>query len=486
MSLSHRLALVFSLFGFAIAGGFLYNHIRLIRRESYARVVNMAEVTSTAVKTLVEEQAGTGRFGQIGRNLQEMIRQAGIAAIVITDRKGRRLVGRFDDRRWLSREPHPGVAVDQVTDGIYDVAKAVRLGPRGMGTLYVGFHTRDLEDRLNDLAGIAVRLAVMAFLAITLSAWLIGTWFGLRIERLVPRIEALPKDPAGFRPIRGASGTDEVSRLLAAFNRLGDSLKSETLRRQELESEKAELAAMLVHDLKTPLTVIHSGITLLEEQQGAEAFLKAASGQAEAPARKAGGRASASQQRTFELLKMSTSRLRRMVEDVLQLARLEEVAGLRERVPVDLSEMARACAKDFQLIAADHGQKLHLRLPKEPVPPVMGDPALLRRVLDNLLNNAVEHTPSGLSIALAVELEPGAVRVSVSDSGPGIPHEARASIFRKFFQKEVKRHVGNVGLGLAFCEKAVLRHEGTIGIEDAPSKGACFYFRLPAAQPELL
>jgi two-component system phosphate regulon sensor histidine kinase PhoR len=106
-------------------------------------------------------------------------------------------------------------------------------------------------------------------------------------------------------------------------------------------------------------------------------------------------------------------------------------------------------------------------------------------VLDNLLNNAVEHTPPGMAITISLENLGAKVRVSVSDSGPGIPPEARAQLFRKFFQKEFKRHVGNVGLGLAFCEKVILRHEGNIGVEDAKPHGSCFYFTLPVAQPDL-
>jgi signal transduction histidine kinase len=126
------------------------------------------------------------------------------------------------------------------------------------------------------------------------------------------------------------------------------------------------------------------------------------------------------------------------------------------------------------------------KLPKTAVPEVLGDSGLIRRVLDNFVHNAVEHTPAGGSIRVEVSFGSGRVRVAVCDSGPGVPEEARADIFRKFFQKEMKRHVGNVGLGLAFCEKVVLRHDGVIGIEDAKPKGACFFFALPATQGELL
>lgn len=400
-----------------------------------------------------------------------MIRQAGVATVVVKDARGRRLVGRSDDARWLSREPRPDIPIERAVDGLYDVEKPVELGGRGQGVVYVGFHMAALEKRLAEIGEEAARRGMMAFLSVTLLAWLIGTWFGLRLERLAPRLEALSKDPEAFRPLKPLPGGGEMARLVAAFNRMGEGLKAETRRRRELEREKLDLSAMLVHDLKTPLTVIRSGIALLREQL--------ADGGADS------GRGGS--KRTFELLELSTSRLSRMVEDVLQLARMEEVRGLRERAPVDFARMAQDCAKDFSLVAAQRKQKVSAKVPKGGVPPVLGDAVILRRVLDNLVHNAIEHSPTGGVVLIAVVEEPGPrVRVSVSDSGPGIPPEARAQLFKKFFQKDIKRHVGNVGLGLAFCEKAVHRHDGVIGVDDAEPKGACFWFSLPAGQPSLI
>ncbi|MEK7383688.1 MAG: HAMP domain-containing sensor histidine kinase, partial [Elusimicrobiota bacterium] len=289
---------------------------------------------------------------------------------------------------------------------------------------------------------------------------------GERIGRVISRIEALSSDPGLFRPLAVGVGGDEVSRLVQAFNRMGSRLKAEGARRRELEAEKRELSAMLVHDLKTPLTVIRSGITLLAD------FAEEADGKRE-------------NARTFELLEMSTARLQRMVEDVLQLAKLEETEALPQTDLVDIPGLARACAKDFELVVKDRKQRLELRLPAHQPPPVLGDPALLRRVLDNLVHNAVEHTPPGGIISIGVLREGVGVTVSVCDSGPGVPESARADVFRKFFQKDVKRHVGNVGLGLALCEKVVARHGGTIGIGDVKPKGARFYFTLPVStEPE--
>lgn len=462
MRLSHWLAVTFALFGALLAGGLVARQVSVARSEAYEQTEKLGRVTLTAVQALVQSQVRQSRFIELGRHLEDLVVQAGIGTVVVRDGRGRRLVGRSQDPSMVTREPKPGRPIDSVDDGLYDIEGQVDLGERGKGKVQIGLRTDRLEERLREIGAEGVRLGVMAFLSITLAAWIFGLWAGRRIERVVARIETLSTAPERFRPLR-VQGSDEVSRLAAAFNRMGLSLKSETARRRELEAEKRELAAMLVHDLKTPLTVIRSGITLLADIATVD-----------------GKRAN---NRTFELLEMSTMRLQRMVEDVLQLAKLEEMGEGAEARLVDLHALAKACAKDFEMVAADRKQKVAFQQAKGEMPPVLGDPSLLRRVLDNLVHNAVEHTPTGGKITIGVGRENGSVLVEVSDSGPGVPPEARAHIFRKFFQKDVKRHVGNVGLGLALCEKVVLRHGGRIGIGDAEPKGARFYFTIPAAPP---
>jgi len=463
--LSYRLALVFALSGGLVAGGLVLLGVRSSRHEAYAQAEHLGGVTLTAAQAVVQSEARQGRLGQVGRSFTDLVRHAQIATIVVRDRKGKRVVGSSEDPRLIAREPRPGRRLADVDDGIYDVEGPVDLGPRGKGVVQVGFRTEPLERRLDEIGARGVQAGVTAFLAITFLAWLIGLFAGERLERLVGRLEALAADPQNFRRLGGEGGGDEVSRLTTAFNRMGVSLKAETRRRRILEAEKRELAAMLVHDLKTPMTVIRSGITLLSDfaSQGGKR----------------------DHNRTFELLEMSTARLQRMVEDVLQLAKLEEMSGLEYTELVEMNALARACAKDFGLIVADRKQSLELTLPDDASPPVLGDPALLRRVLDNLVHNAVEHTPAGGRIAIGVRRENGSVLIEVSDSGPGVPPEAREQLFHKFFQRDMKRHVGNVGLGLALCEKVVSRHGGAIGIGDAVPKGARFYFTVPVApEPE--
>ncbi|MBI3289214.1 MAG: HAMP domain-containing histidine kinase [Elusimicrobia bacterium] len=461
MRLSVRLALVFALCGGFVAGGLVMFGVRALRLEAYAQTERLGAVTLTALRGLVQSEARQGRLNQLGKRFEDLVVETKIATIVVRDKKGKRLVGRSDDPKLTAREPKPGRRLPEVDDGLYEVQDLVDLGPRGKGLIQVGFRTDELERRLDEIGARGVQAGVTAFLAITLIAWLVGFFTGERLERLVGRLESMAADPQSFRRLGGDQGSDEMSRLVKAFNRMGVSLKAETRRRQILEAEKRELSAMLVHDLKTPLTVIRSGITLLADI-----------------ATRAGKREN---NRTFELLEMSTARLQRMVEDVLQLAKLEESAALPHREAVDMRALSRDCAKDFGLIVADRKQRLELVVPDDWPFLVMGDPSLLRRVLDNLVHNAVEHTPQGGRILINVGTEGERVLVEVSDSGPGVPIEAREHIFVKFFQRDMKRHVGNVGLGLALCEKVVARHGGSIGIGDAAPKGARFYFTLPFA-----
>ncbi|MBI5622921.1 MAG: HAMP domain-containing histidine kinase [Elusimicrobia bacterium] len=487
MRISLKLAVVFALFGAAIAGGFQYSRVKSARNEMYAGQSRMAEVAVSAVKAMLEaSRAQAGDYGEVSRGLREL-QGSGIASVLVKDARGRWVVWRAGTAA-AQRQTHPGLPLDQVTDGFYDVEAPVKLGRRGQGLVQVSFSISPLEAKLRALEADAFGSGLMAFLATTLAAWLIGTWFGTKLEQLVPKLEALSRDPERFRSLKIPSTGDEVVRLVAAFNRMGEHLKAETHARRLAEREKAELSAMLVHDLKTPLTVIHSGISLLQDQLSQDQVAVERRSRPVAPVKPGmplRRKFDQPNRRTFELLKMSADRLHRMVEDVLQLSRLEEVAELREVAFVDMVELARTCAKDFQLVVAERGQSLRLDVPEDGVPVrVQGDGPLLRRVLDNLVHNAVEHTPPGGVIRVRLEATSAVARVEVCDSGPGIPAEARADIFRKFFQKDLKRHVGNVGLGLALCQKAVQRHGGKIGVEDAKPKGAAFYFTLPRVSGE--
>ena len=180
------------------------------------------------------------------------------------------------------------------------------------------------------------------------------------------------------------------------------------------------------------------------------------------------------------------NRLLTMVNDLLDISKMEsgEIALHREVFPVarvldDAARTVDALIRDKQLMLRreDAGSPLLVHADREK----------MRRVLVNLIGNAIKFTPDGGAITLRAHPDPAApgfIRISVTDTGAGIAPEHQARIFDKFYQVKPGAASGGVastGLGLSFCKMAVEAHGGTIGVESAPGKGSRFWFTLPAA-----
>jgi len=123
-----------------------------------------------------------------------------------------------------------------------------------------------------------------------------------------------------------------------------------------------------------------------------------------------------------------------------------------------------------------------MQLPEEPLPLVMADAEMIRRVLINLLENACKYTPNGEHIWIGAQQETeGWVRFWVRDTGPGIPPEEQDTLFEKYTRASTSKGAEGLGLGLAYCRLAVEAHHGQIGVYSRPNEGATFYFTLPIA-----
>jgi two-component system OmpR family sensor kinase len=175
-----------------------------------------------------------------------------------------------------------------------------------------------------------------------------------------------------------------------------------------------------------------------------------------------------------------SSRLARLVEDMLLLARLDNEREL-EMEPIDVVDVVQEAIAAFHAIEPD--RPLTTDLTEEA--PVVADRVRLRQVVDNLLVNTRVHTPPGTPVEIAVRREAGHVDVIVADQGPGISAADQAKVFERFWRADPSRvrRTGGTGLGLAIVSSLVQAHGGTIELLSEPGRGARFTVRLPLAPP---
>ena len=230
---------------------------------------------------------------------------------------------------------------------------------------------------------------------------------------------------------------------------------------RRLERARRDLVANVSHELKTPIAALKGFLELLE-----------------------GDGVSERHRREFlAAMSQETARLERLVEEQLQLARLDAGALPLARERLDLGELAADVVAPRVPLAAREGVALSARPhPGEPVE-VDADPARIEQILLILLDNALRHTPSGGRVEVAVGRDGGEATVAVRDTGEGIPPESQAFVFDRFYRGDAAREGRSAGLGLAIARGLAAAHQGSIGLESAVGEGSTFTLRLPA-RPE--
>jgi len=230
---------------------------------------------------------------------------------------------------------------------------------------------------------------------------------------------------------------------------------------------KSEFMATIGHEIRTPLNALLGMAELLSHAPlGLE------------------------ERRHVEVITSSGNALLEMLNEILDFAKIEHGRMTSELVPFDLRALAAEALRIVEGRARERGNRIAAVL--DGIPGAgwyRGDPTLLRRVLLNLLSNAVKFTEQGEVKVIIAESQAGsALRFTVSDTGIGIPEEARQRLFSAFSQVDstIGRRFGGTGLGLVICKRIVEMLGGTIGFESEPGKGSCFWFEVPAARSEAL
>jgi signal transduction histidine kinase len=245
-------------------------------------------------------------------------------------------------------------------------------------------------------------------------------------------------------------GEDELATLGRTFNQMADSL-------QQVEESRRAMTADIAHELRTPLAVQRANLEALQDG----VYLL-----------------------TVENLTPVIEQnhlLTHLVEDLRTLALADAGQIELERTPTNLTSLVGRVVEQFQPQAATHQVSLSLTPPTTSIPPLSLDPIRVEQMLTNLLSNALRYTPPGGQIDVAIIALPKVARLTVHDSGPGIPEDALPFIFERFYRadKSRSRIEGGSGLGLAIARNLARAHGGDLTATNHASGGALFTLTLP-------
>ncbi len=264
-------------------------------------------------------------------------------------------------------------------------------------------------------------------------------------------------DDYATKPVRRDELLAQVRALVRARGLLRDidCARNELAERNAELSLKKALAQSIVHDLKSPLAGILGNLELLSGRSGQEVLP------------------------LIERCMRGAERMRKMILDLLDVERIEDGQLVPELARLDLAELGRIAIDDHETQART--RRIELVLVVDGTPYASADPTLVRRIVDNLLANALAHAPAGSRVELRVGHRPEGPEIAVTDQGPGVPEALREKVFEKYARVGSPGDSSNRGLGLTFCRLAVEAHGGSIWVEPGPSGGACFRAVLPAA-----
>ena len=299
-----------------------------------------------------------------------------------------------------------------------------------------------------------LRAGAVALLASVLFAGLISRWVAAPLQRVSRAAKAVAAGDYTHRPSPG--GPNEVESLAVSFNEM-------VQRVQSSQVAQRDFVANVSHELKTPLTSIHGF---------AQAILD---GTAEGPK---------AQQRAARVIFDESDRLHRLVDDLLDLAKLDTGQVAFVRKPVELTVLLDSVVEKLSLPAKEKGVRIENHI--SALPTLIGDGDRLAQVFTNLVDNAVKHSPEGDAVSLRSEVKGGKVIVHVDDKGPGIPAAELTRIFERFYQLDKARPGGKgrgAGLGLAISREIVQAHGGRISAKSKVGQGSRFSVDETLASP---
>jgi signal transduction histidine kinase len=255
---------------------------------------------------------------------------------------------------------------------------------------------------------------------------------------------------------------DEIDHLVVAFHEMSERIVCQLRALEQNEEQRREVLANVSHDLRTPLSSMQGYLEILLLKHGT---------------------LPPEEERSYlEIAAKHSDRLGKLVRDLFELTKLEtrDIQPQAEVFP--LTELVQDVLQKFQLTAEQRGLRLEHHF-SNALPPALADIGMIERVLENLIENAIRHTPAGGTVRVELDEDRGRVMVVISDTGQGVSREDLPNVFDRYYRVDRGEfgNVGHAGLGLAITRHIVELHGGRITVDSAPGVGTTFRFDLPAA-----
>ena len=303
---------------------------------------------------------------------------------------------------------------------------------------------------LADITTIGAMLLISMTIAGAVIAWLLTRRF---IRGVKETTLAMNRISSGDYSIRLRESTDhdrEIQELTATFNAMNE-------RTENLLKELRTVSDNVAHDLRTPLTRISGTVELMLTRQ----------------------KLSEETRNDCASIAEEISRLKELVNTIMDISRTNAAPGTLQLEKIDLAAVTADFCEFMQVAFEEKELEYSLHLPGEPIF-VTADKRMYQRLLSNLLGNALKFTDKGF-VAVKIEKEKGGIKVSVADSGCGIPPEDLEKIFKRFFRSDASRHLQGNGLGLALVKAIVKAHKWQIEALSTPREGSVFTITIPEA-----
>lgn len=368
--------------------------------------------------------------------------------------------------RFINGEPLPILASDPINPDIYKPFSAANVQVIDSEGCYIyvvleGDQFSEAAAMLTDsyiVRGTLILLGIVLLISL-LTGLFIFSNLSKRLKKIKKTVNKFERGQLNERI--DVDGNDELSDLSICFNRMADTLVDNMKEIQKTDRLRRELVANVSHDLRSPIASIQGYLETI--QMKGESITKE------------------ELHNYFDTVLSNTKKLNRLIDDLFELSKLdaEEVTPNLEHV--SMAELIQDLVQQFRPIAEKKGVKLEAEFPKKPNVLIEADISLMNRALTNLIDNAIQHTPSNGVVTISTVKSGRDFVLEITDTGNGIPEGDLPHIFDRFYQADKSRSENQgAGLGLAIAQKILRLHGAEVVVNSKLNEGTTFRVAIPA------